>query len=108
MSFQNRLKSARESKNMTLKELAKKIGKTEATVQRYESGEIKNLKNDIVEKMAEVLEVSPAYLMGWSDGPKYSSDQLRVAAHIDDDVTEDQMQNIIKYIEFLKSQHKDE
>ena len=29
---------------MTLAELGRKIGKTEATVQRYESGNIKNLK----------------------------------------------------------------
>ena len=67
MTFSQRMKSARDSKGLTLKELADKVGKTEATVQRYESGEIKNLKNDTIEAIAHALDVSPAYLMGWSE-----------------------------------------
>lgn len=62
-----RIKNIRESKGITLKELGKKIGKTEATVQRYESGAIKNVNNEIVEDIAEALKVSPAYLMGWTE-----------------------------------------
>ena len=107
MTFSERMKYARESKKITLKELGKKIGKTEATVQRYESGEIKNLKNDTVEAIADALQVSPAYLMGWDDTPILSENTMRVAAHIDDNVTEEQMNDIIRYIEFLKSQQKE-
>jgi len=67
MSFKERLKTAREKRSMTLAELGEKINKTEATVQRYESGNIKNLKNDTIEAIAKALRVNPAYLMGWSD-----------------------------------------
>lgn len=67
MSFSKRLKEAREARGMTLLELANKIGKTEATVQRYESGNIKNLKNDTIEALAKALNVSPIYLMGWDE-----------------------------------------
>jgi len=67
MSLADRIKSARERKNITLKELGNRIGKTEGTVQRYESGNIKNPTGPIIEKMAEVLDVNPAYLMGWID-----------------------------------------
>lgn len=62
-----RIKSARESKGVTLKELGARINRTEATVQRYESGVIKNVNNDIVEAIANALNISPAYLMGWTD-----------------------------------------
>lgn len=62
-----RIKSARESKGITLKELGARINRTEATVQRYESGVIKNVNNDIVEAIANALNISPAYLMGWTD-----------------------------------------
>lgn len=67
MSFSKRLERARKTRGMTLLEVAEKIGRTEATVQRYESGNIKNLKNDTIEALAAALNVSPIYLMGWGD-----------------------------------------
>ena len=39
----NRIKVARKDKGITLKELGEKIGLTEATIQKYESGNIKNI-----------------------------------------------------------------
>ncbi|WPC08786.1 helix-turn-helix transcriptional regulator [Globicatella sp. PHS-GS-PNBC-21-1553] len=108
MSFEERLKYSRELRGMTLKELGQKIGKTEATVQRYESGDIKNIKNDVIEMIADALDVSPAYLMGWTDKEPIDENTKRIAAHIDNNVTEEQMKDIIKYIEFLKSQHQEE
>ena len=41
----------------------------EATVQRYESGNIKTLKQETIAKIAQVLKVSPSYLMGWDENP---------------------------------------
>lgn len=65
MNIGVRLKKIRSIRNMTLAGVAEMVGKTEATIQRYESGDIVNLKLDIIEKLAEVYKVSPAYLMGW-------------------------------------------
>ena len=48
-------------------EVAEKLGKTEATVQRYESGNIKNPKSDTIQELAGVYKVNPAYLMGWEE-----------------------------------------
>lgn len=106
MSFSDRMKKAREIRGITLKELGKSIGKTEATVQRYESGEIKNLKNDIIEQIARVLDVSPAYLMGWSDEKPVNNNARLIAAHIEDDVTKEEMEEIMNYIDFIKSKRK--
>ncbi|WP_369379234.1 LexA family protein [Lysinibacillus fusiformis] len=65
MNIGDRIKKARLQRGLTLIEVAEKLGKTEATIQRYESGNIKNLKNDTIEELANVLNVSPAHLMGW-------------------------------------------
>ena len=65
MDFGKRMKEARLSKGITLLEIAEKLGRTEATIQRYESGNIKNLKSDTIEAIAKSLNVKPAYLMGW-------------------------------------------
>lgn len=67
MGIGERIKSARLKKGLTLIEVAEKLGKTEATIQRYESGNIKNLKNDIIEQLANILNVTPSFLMGWDE-----------------------------------------
>ena len=52
---------------MTLLEVANALGVREATAQRYESGEIKNLKQKTLLEMSRIFNCSPAYLMGWEE-----------------------------------------
>lgn len=61
------IKRLRIEKGMTLADVGEKLGVKNATVQRYESGEIKNLKYGTVVKLAEIFDVTPAFLMGWKD-----------------------------------------
>lgn len=68
-TLQERIKERRNEKGFTLLDLADAIGVKEATMQRYESGEIKNVKHETVVKLAEILHCSPQYLMGWVDIP---------------------------------------
>jgi len=65
--LRKRLKECRIWKDLTLLEVANMLGVKEATVQRYESGEIKNIKHDTIAQLAEIYDVSPAYLMGWQE-----------------------------------------
>lgn len=70
ISLQNcreRIYSRRKELKITLKELAEKAGITEATMQRYESGKIKTIPYDKLTIIANVLEMSPAELLGWTD-----------------------------------------
>lgn len=60
-----RIRERRKEQGMTLLQLAEKMGVKEATVQRWESGNIKTIKYETVEMLAEVLHCSPSYLMGW-------------------------------------------
>ena len=55
----------RKEKGITLLEIAKNIGVQQATVQRYECGTIKNIKNNTIIKIAKFLKTTPEYLIGW-------------------------------------------
>lgn len=56
---------------MTLEELGNKVGVGKSTVRKWENGMIANMRRDKIAKLADALNVSPAYLMGWneSSGP---------------------------------------
>ena len=61
------LKAKRKELGLTLAQIAEKIGVTEATVQRWESGNIKSLRHERIAKLADILGVTPAVLMGWDE-----------------------------------------
>ena len=69
MSIQTIIKNRRLSLNLTMKDVAKALGVSEATVSRYESGEIQNMGIDKIEALSKVLRCSPGYLMGWESNP---------------------------------------
>ena len=62
-----RIKERRLQLGLTLLEVAEFLGVKEATVQRYESGEIRNIKHETVQKLSQILLCSPQYLMGWEE-----------------------------------------
>lgn len=61
------IKKRRLEKRLTLEDLARTVGTSKQTIQRYESGVIGNIPSDKIEAIAEALDVSPAYLMGWEE-----------------------------------------
>lgn len=68
-SLGDRIKAAREQSRLTQTELGQLCGTTKQTIFKYETGVITNIPLDRLEKIASVLSVSPAYLIGWSDTP---------------------------------------
>lgn len=54
------LKHRRLELGLTMSEVAKAIGVSEATISRYESGNIKNMRRDRVAKYAKILQVNPS------------------------------------------------
>ena len=67
MKLHERIKERRLALGMTLMDVANALGVKEATVQRYESGEIKNPKHQTVIELARIFRCTPAHLMGWED-----------------------------------------
>lgn len=67
MELKDIIKLRRDELGLTLQDIADYIGVSKATVQRYESGEIINLKQSIIYKLSQALKISPSYLMGWDN-----------------------------------------
>ena len=65
MTINERIKNLRLQSGLTLKEVADRLGITEGTVQRYESGSIKVIPYESITGLADLFGVNPAYVMGW-------------------------------------------
>lgn len=74
MTIGKRIKNTRESLNLTLEEVAKKIGVATQTIHKYECEVVTNIPLDKIEKIANALNVTPAYLMGWEHSEQAEDD----------------------------------
>lgn len=71
------LKKRRKELGLTLAQIADQMGVAEATVQRWESGNIKSIRYDKIDKLSEILKVNPASFMGWSGDVEATHSSLR-------------------------------
>lgn len=62
-----RLKEVMSEKGVSSSELARKAGMRKQSIYKYEKGLIKNVPYVTVFRISEVLDVNPAYLVGWSN-----------------------------------------
>lgn len=67
MTIGQKIKRLRKQLNMSVDDLAEKLGKNRATIYRYEKGDIENLPLDVLEPLANALNTTPGYLMGWEE-----------------------------------------
>ncbi len=72
MSLGENIKRKRTELGYTLEDVARRLKTSRQTVHRYETGVISNIPSDKIELLAEVLNVSPAYLMGWDSSEDVS------------------------------------
>lgn len=63
MTIQNLIKNRRKELGLTLLDIANACGVSEATVSRWESGDIVNMKRSRIAQLAKVLNVSPSLLI---------------------------------------------
>lgn len=89
---------------MTLEDVAQKVGVASSTVQRWESGRIENLGRDKIASLATALQVSPEYLLGWTDNPEivFQADLAVALADLD----RAELDSVLNYIAFLKTQRR--
>ncbi len=69
MIMGDRIRERRNAIGMTADRFAEIIGKNRATVYRYENGTIDSFTLDFLNLIADTLQTSPAYLMGWTNNP---------------------------------------
>ena len=98
--FNENLRAARERKNMTQKDVADNIGVAKSTYSLYESGN-REPNVQTIKKLADLLNVSADDLLGLNQEP------TTIAAHFDgDNFTEDELDEIRQFAEFVKNRKK--
>ena len=79
MSIGERIKERRKKIGMSAEQVAEKLGVSPATIYRYESNDIANMRIDKLEPIAEVLRTTPAYLMGWEENENKKLDRQNIS-----------------------------
>ena len=87
MNIGERIRILRQNLNMSMEELANILGKNKATIYRYEKGGINTLPLDILRPLADALQTTPEYLLGWNDEDAVNvgdiAKMLRLKSHMD-------------------------
>lgn len=111
MNIGNRIKQRRLELALTVDDLADLIGKSRATIYRYENGDIENMPTTILEPLASALHTTPAYLMGWDNQtPTYMPGQLDLFEETRDSISDANMYEteLINQLRALQKSSKEE
>lgn len=73
MTIGERIKKLRTDMGITQDELASCAKTTKQTIHKYEVGIIQNIPASKIKLLADRLQTTPAYLMGWEESAKTSS-----------------------------------
>lgn len=61
-----KIKELRVISGMSQEELGKRVGVQRAAINKYEKGTVTNIPIATIEKIAQVFDVSPTYIVGWN------------------------------------------
>lgn len=78
------IKMKRKERGMTLRDVAERIGVSEATVSRWESGSVGSMKRQNVAALARLFDVSPAVLMDWEEYEEENENRKRLVKELTD------------------------
>lgn len=98
------LKQRRIELGLTMLDVAKLVGVSEATISRYESGNIRNMRRDRIEKYAKALQISPIVLLGIDDDYIETHEFLKTIG--DSEHTSQQVKEHDAYIDELIEEYK--
>lgn len=120
MSIGQRIKTMRKQQGLSIEDLAYRLGKNRTTVYRYENGDIENLPLGILDSLANALNTTPAYLMGWDtpeneikieyeikEPPEVHYFSKRFDEYGFNTLTQEECEKVIEYAKFLVSIRED-
>lgn len=67
MNLSEKIRYLRIQKGMTQADLAEKLNTTKQTIGKYENQVVTNLPLNRIQELADALDTTPAYLMGWGE-----------------------------------------
>ena len=96
----NILKERRKELKLTMLQVAQRVGVSEGTISRWESGNIANMRRDRIAKLAEVLQLSPALIAGVDDDASVTSAvRIPVFASVPAGIPLEAVEDIVDYEE---------
>lgn len=78
MTVGEKIKALRESLELSQEELGSRIGVKRAAVNKYEKGTVENIPIKTIEKLANIFDVTPQFLLGWDDIEAQYSYETRI------------------------------
>lgn len=84
-----KIKELRKQRGWTQEELGEKLGVKKAAIQKYEKGEIVNLKLATIKKLCEIFQIPPGQLIfpeAEEMDKKYNSKQLNFEVKVIEDI----------------------
>ena len=98
----------REQIGLTQEELANAVGVSKASVCRWESGDISNMRRDRIQKLAQALKISPLELLneevnGFFSGIKENAPNDEIRSAIIEKVNNMSNEQAKKFLDFLNS-----
>lgn len=100
------IKTTLKEQNMSLSELARRVGMSKSAVSRY-----LNLTREFplnrAEDFAKALHISTEYLLGFTESEQKEQEQDTMAAHFDKEgLTEEEIEEVNKFIKWVKNRDK--
>ena len=83
MTIGRKIKQLRKEKGLTQSELGDLLGVKKAAVQKYESGQVQNLKQITIKKLCKVFDKSPSYFIFTDEFENHLRDEVRLIENID-------------------------
>lgn len=99
------LKRRRDELSLTQRQVANQVGVTEATVSRWESGDIDNMRRDKIAGLARALRVSPLLIMGIDESEhSYTpvSNEQATVLRTYDELPADGRRTFLEYLDYLR------
>ena len=103
MTIGQRIRAARERRNMTQDEVAQLCKTTKQTIFKYENEIVTNIPYDKIVLLSNALDVSPSYLFGWDEKENSPSEPTltegeKMLLDLFNRVPEDQQQMVLQMI----------
>ena len=110
-----RLKQAIDESGLTYSQLESKTGISKSALQRYATGMTKKIPVDTIVAIAQVLNVSAAWIMGWSEEDNKSNVNFSPATDDDikfalfggeEEITDEMYDEVKSFAEYVKQKYK--
>lgn len=79
-----RIKRRRKALHLTQLELSEKVGLTESSISRYESGKIATMPTSTVNRICNVLKIKPSELLGLNHTNSFEYDLKDILMQVED------------------------